>query len=458
MENKKYLSPLQKVAYGTGDLGANFMYTFVSTFILIYMTTVMGMNAAIIGTLMMVSKILDGISDVFFGGMIDKTHHRMGKARPWMFWSTFPLAICEILLFMVPKASPVIQYGYFLVVYTLLNAVFYTANNIAYSSLTALITKNPNERVQLGSIRFIFALIAGIVISSVTITLTNTFGGGTTGWRAVAIIYSLLLILFNMIAVLSVKEVPEEEERTVKSETGDKHTLIRNIKLLLRNKFYLIILAYYIFYYAMSGITQGIGVFYCTYKLNNPNALGLLSIASMVPIIIGLILTPMLVSKFGIYKVNLVGMIISAVFSIPVVYFGYKANLTMLLVFCILKGLGASPMLGTLNAVIAEAANYSYNKDGIHLDGTMFSCSSMGIKLGGGIGTAVSGWLLALGGFDGAAAVQSASAMSMINFMYLVIPLILTVVMLLLVANLDVEKANAEYKMKTQNVQPAQTV
>ena len=101
-------------------------------------------------------------------------------------------------------------------------------------------------------------------------------------------------------------------------------------------------------------------------------------------------------------------------------------------------------MLGTLNAVIAEAATYSYNKDGVHLDGTMFSCSSMGIKVGGGLGTAVSGWLLALGGFNGAAEVQTAGAISMINFMYLMIPTILTAVMTLIVARLDVEKANKE--------------
>lgn len=211
---KKYLKWYQKLAYGTGDMGANFMYTFVSTFVLMFVTTAMGMNSAVIGTLMLVSKIFDGVTDVFFGGLIDKTHHKMGKARPWMFWSTFPLAIFEILLFMIPNASPVIQYGYFFIIYTALNAIFYTANNIAYSSLTALITKNANERVQLGSIRFMFALATGIIISSITMALVNTFGGGVAGWRTTAIIFSLLLVVFNMIAVLSVKEISEEEQAT----------------------------------------------------------------------------------------------------------------------------------------------------------------------------------------------------------------------------------------------------
>lgn len=445
MESKKYLKWYQKLAYGTGDMGSNFMYALVSSFILLYLTTAVGMNAAIIGTLMMVSKILDGVTDVFFGSLIDKTHSKMGKARPWMFWSTFPLAISEILLFSVPSAAPALQYVYFFVVYTLLNAGFYTANNIAYSSLTALITKNPTERVQLGSIRFIFALITNIVIASVTVGLVDTFGGGVVGWRIVAIVYAVLLAVFNTIAVLAVKEVPEEEKAAV-TQTGaeEKRTLWDNLKLLVRNKYYLLILAYYVVFYGMSGISQGIGVFYCTYTLGSAEILGLLSLASMVPMVIGLVLTPALVSKFGIYKVNLWGMIISTAASIPVVFFGYAGNLMLFIVFSVIKGLGASPMLGTLNAVIAETATYSFNKDGVHLDGTMFSCSSMGIKVGGGIGTAVSGWLLALGGFNGAAEVQTAGAISMINFMYLVLPLILTAVMLLIVARLDVEKANKQ--------------
>lgn len=330
-------------------------------------------------------------------------------------------------------------------VYTLLNAIFYTANNIAYASLTALITKNPSERVQLGSFRFIFALVAGIAISSVTVVLVNAFGGGAAGWRTVAIIYSLLMILFNMAAVLSVKEVPDEDAGANAASTApaqEKGNLISNFKLLVKNKFYLLILVYYIVYYAMSGITQGVGIFFCTYTLNSAELLGLISMAGMIPMIIGLMITPALVSKFGIYKVNLVGMAVSAIFCIPTAIAGYSGNFALFLAFSMIKGLGTSPMLGTLNAVIAETAAYTYNKDGVHLDGTMFSCSSMGIKVGGGLGTALCGWLLELGGYDGMAAAQTAGAISMINFMYLVIPLIITFIMLFIVFKLDVEKAN----------------
>lgn len=438
MEEKKYLKGWQKVAYGAGDFGSNFMYTFVSSFVLIYLTDTVGLNAGIIGTLMLLSKCLDGVTDVFFGRLIDRTKSRMGKARPWMFWSTFPLAIFEILLFIIPDMGQVAQYGYFFVVYTLLNAFFYTANNIAYATLTAFITKNPNERVQAGTYRFMFAMLAGIVISSITAGLVDGFGGGAAGWRMVAIIYTIVMIGFNMLTVFSVKEVTEESGEKVENTAGV--SFLQSIRLLLSNKYYLLILAFYLLQYGMQGITNGVGIYFCTYVLDNPDALGLFSFAGMIPMIVGLAFTPGLVRKYGIYKVNKYGMAFSVVFGIVFALVGYSGNMMLMLGVSMLRGLGMSPMLGTLNAVIAETSEYTYRKDKVHLDGTMFSCSSMGIKLGGGIGTAACGWLLALGGYVGTAAVQSAGAISMITFMYAVIPAIICVLMFLVVSGLNVEK------------------
>lgn len=450
MSEKKYLKWYQKVAYGSGDMGSNFMYMFVSSFVLIYLTDTMGLNAGIIGTLIMLSKFMDGISDVVFGTLIDRTRSKMGKARPWMFWSVFPLAICEVLLFTIPDLSETLQYAYFFIVYTLLNAVFYTANNISYSSLTALMTKNPTERVQVGSIRYMFAVTTGIVISSTAVGLVNKFGGGVTGWRSVAIIFSLLLIMFNTIAVLSVKEVTAKEHKN--QDTSSKIGVVKSIKILLANKYFLLILAYYIVMYTISGATAGIGIYYCTYILGNPSILGLFSLVSMVPVILGLAFTPFIVSRWGIYKVNLIGMIIALLFGIPSIFAGYAKIIPLLLLLLAIKGLGTSPMIGTLNAVIADVAHYTYNKEGIHLEGTMFSCSSIGIKVGGGVGSALTGWLLALSGYIGGAEVQTPGALSMIKFMYLVIPVIGLAIQVWIVANLNVEKASKKLLESKQDI------
>ena len=163
MTEKKYLKWYNKLGYGSGDIAGNVVYAFLSTFMMFYLTETIGMNIGTVGTLMVASKLFDGVTDIFFGSMIDKTHTKMGKARPWMIYGYIGCAVTLAAIFMVPESwGETAQYVYFFVAYTLLNAVFYTANNIAYASLTALITKNSSERVQLGSIRFIFAFRTGL--------------------------------------------------------------------------------------------------------------------------------------------------------------------------------------------------------------------------------------------------------------------------------------------------------
>ena len=103
------------------------------------------------------------------------------------------------------------QYAWFLIAYTLLNAVFYTANHIAYSALTALVTKNSKERVEMSSYRFIFAFSTSLLIQTITVDAVDALGGGAEGWRVVAIIYAIVGVITNSISVFSVKELPEEE-------------------------------------------------------------------------------------------------------------------------------------------------------------------------------------------------------------------------------------------------------
>ena len=147
---KKYLKWYNKLGYGSGDLAANCIYALLTSFVMIYMTDTVGLKAGVVGMLIMASKCLDGVSDVFFGNLMDKTHTKMGKARPWMLWSEVGCAICLVAIFAIPASwGATAQYAFFFIAYTLLNAVFYTANNIAYASLTSLITKNVNERVQM---------------------------------------------------------------------------------------------------------------------------------------------------------------------------------------------------------------------------------------------------------------------------------------------------------------------
>lgn len=149
MTEKRYLKWYNKVGYGSGDIAGNVVYAFLSSFVMIYLTNTVGLNPGIVGTLIAVSKLLDGVTDIFFGSLIDKTHSKMGKARPWMLYGYIGCAITLVAIFAIPtNLGQFAQYAWFLIAYTLLNAVFYTANNIAYSALTALVTKNSAEQVR----------------------------------------------------------------------------------------------------------------------------------------------------------------------------------------------------------------------------------------------------------------------------------------------------------------------
>lgn len=446
MTEKKYLKWYNKIGYGSGDIGGNVVYAFLTFFVMIYLTDSIGLNSGIIGTLMAVAKIFDGISDVIFGSLIDKTHTKMGKARPWMLWPYFGCGVCLFAIFAIPTSwGKVAQYTFFLIFYVMLNAGFYTANNIAYSALTALVTKNENERVQLGSIRFVFAFTTSTIIQAITFGLVDYFGNDAAAWKIVALIYVIIGIISNTISVLSLKELPEEENNTKKetSAPAEKYSLREAVGLLIKNKYYLLILGIYLLTQLYSAFT-GVGTFYMTYVLGDANLLGKFATALNIPMIIGLLLVPTVVAKLGgMYRINYSGYIIATVARFLVIVAAYMDSIPMMLAFTAVASLGMCPLQGDLNAVIASASDYTYLTTGKRIDGTMYSCTSLGVKLGGGLGTAVSGWLLAASGYiKGGAVAQPDSVITMLNVMYLWLPAIFCALVTFLLIQLNVEKAN----------------
>ncbi|WP_314861671.1 MFS transporter [Stomatobaculum longum] len=475
MREKTYLKWYNKIGYGSGDIAGNVIYALLSAFVMIFLTDTVGMNAGIIGSLIAASKLLDGVSDIFFGVLIDKTSTKMGKARPWMFYGYFGCAICLVAIFCIPaNISAFAQYTWFFVAYTVLNAGFYTANNIAYSALTALITKNNQERVEMGSIRFMFAFGTSMLIQTITVSFVAAFGGGAGAWRTVAIIYAVVGLISNTISVMSVRELsPEElagneinpvvydkqikegeleqvaEELKGEAQTGEeKYSLGAAFKLLVQNKYYLMIVVSYLLMQIYSA-TLNMGIYFMSYVLKNANLLGVFSWAINIPMIVGLLMTPMLVQKWGgMFRLNKMGYIIGSLGRILVVIAGYMGSVPLMLASTAIAALGMSPLQGNMNALIATCSEYTYLTTGKRVDGTMYSCTSFGTKVGGGIGTAVAGWLLALSGYVGGAEVQSAACMNMLHILYLWMPMVLTILITLILRGLNVEKAVVEQKEK----------
>lgn len=453
MTEKRYLKWYNKVGYGSGDIAGNVVYAFLSSFVMIYLTNTVGLNPGIVGTLIAVSKLLDGVTDIFFGSLIDKTHSKMGKARPWMLYGYIGCAITLVAIFAIPTSlGQFAQYAWFLIAYTLLNAVFYTANNIAYSALTALVTKNSAEQVEMGSYRFMFAFATSLLIQSITLGAVSALGGGAAGWRTVAIIYAIIGLAVNTLSVFSVKELPESElvdtNDKKEIEQDEKYNLVQAAKLLAGNKYYMMICGTYILQ-QIYGAMISMGTYYATYILGNQNLFGVFSWAVNIPLIIALVFTPTLVAKWsGMYKLNVMSYTLATVARALVAVAGYmgSGNVPLMLLFTAIAALGQGPWQGDMNAVIAACSEYTWLTKHKRVDGTMYSCTSLGVKLGGGLGTAITVWLLAASHFDSALTVQPDSCINMLKIMYLVIPFVLDAIITFILSRMKVEEANAKLR------------
>ena len=376
MGEKRYLKWYNKLGYGSGDLAGNMVYAFLSSFVMLYLTNTVGLNPGIIGTLIMVSKLFDGVSDIFFGTMIDKTKSKLGKARPWMLYAYIGCAVTLVANFAIPASlGRTAQYAWFFIAYTMLNAVFFTANNIAYASLVTFCTRNSKERVEMGSFRFIFAFSTSLIIQSVTVQFVRALGNGASAWKTVAIIYAVIGLIVNTISVFSIKELPEEELAKDKDQE-EKYSLIEAAKLLVSNKYYLMICGTYVcqqIYTAMLNM----GIYYMIYILKNEDLYSVFSWAINIPVIIAMCITPMLVERMkGLYRMNLAGYILGTAGRVGVIIAGYMGSVPLMIAFTAVAALGMAPWQGDMGAVVASCSEYTWLTKGKHIDGTMYSCTS----------------------------------------------------------------------------------
>lgn len=450
MGEKRYLKWYNKLGYGSGDLAGNMVYAFLSSFVMLYLTNTVGLNPGIIGTLIMVSKLFDGVSDIFFGTMIDKTKSKLGKARPWMLYAYIGCAVTLVANFAIPASlGRTAQYAWFFIAYTMLNAVFFTANNIAYASLVTFCTRNSKERVEMGSFRFIFAFSTSLIIQSVTVQFVRALGNGASAWKTVAIIYAVIGLIVNTISVFSIKELPEEELAKDKDQE-EKYSLIEAAKLLVSNKYYLMICGTYVCQQIYT-VMLNMGIYYMIYILKNEDLYSVFSWAINIPVIIAMCITPMLVERMkGLYRMNLAGYILGTAGRVGVIIAGYMGSVPLMIAFTAVAALGMAPWQGDMGAVVASCSEYTWLTKGKHIDGTMYSCTSFGTKIGGGIGVALCGWLLDISGFVKTSAVQPTSCINMLHVMYLWIPMLLSLCITFIMSRMNVEGANEKLRAQME--------
>jgi GPH family glycoside/pentoside/hexuronide:cation symporter len=175
MLKQEKISIKEKIGYALGDGAANIAWRGVATFLLIFYTDVFGISAALAGMVLLVAKTSDGISDIGMGLIGDRTNTKYGKFRPWVLWSAFPLAISLSMLYTTPDLGNTGKVIYAFTTYFLFTLI-YTANNIPYGALMAVMTGDLKQRTSLGSYRMVGAFAGGMLVQGALLYLVAYFG------------------------------------------------------------------------------------------------------------------------------------------------------------------------------------------------------------------------------------------------------------------------------------------
>ncbi len=236
------LSIGEKLGYSLGDMAANFVFQAMLALQLDFYTHTYGLTAAQAGTLFLVVGLAVACLNPVMGVIADRTNTRWGKFRPWLLWTAVPFGVIGVLTFTTPNISPAGKIIYAWTTYILLR-VIYTANNVPYASLTAVMTSDPDERTSISSYRQIAANSAGFIIASLAIPMVKFFGHGddARGYQLTMGLLSVVSVVFFIIAFLTTKERIQPDPQQKTSLGQDLSDLFRNrpwIVLFLATLFY----------------------------------------------------------------------------------------------------------------------------------------------------------------------------------------------------------------------------
>ena len=297
----------ERLAYGSGGFAFNMINGIIGSFLTIYFTSAAGLNAGIIATILAVSKVFDGISDLIMGRIVDRTDTKMGKARVWLLRMCIPFAVSTMLLFFVPQGFPdMVKYVYVFLIYNICNAVCLTGMLVPFYSMVGLVTAEPYERGLLGNIQQIFQTLGNVFVNSTFVVLLTKFSENPNtiytqrSFTLTLAVYCALMVVVSLFCVFNTKErvilgaAAAEEKKEEKNEN-----VMETVKALLSNKYWLLltlgnfVVFAIIIFYAMGT------VFFSQYVLYDMSQYGILANAISVAQFAIMFVTPVLMTKIS---------------------------------------------------------------------------------------------------------------------------------------------------------------
>lgn len=421
----------ERLGYGIGDFSTNLIWVAITTYLTFFYTDIAHLSAGVIGTVLLVTRLLDGVVDIGIGVLVDRTRSKHGKARPWLKWMSLPFGLSVMLLFTAPDLGATGSIFYAAITYFIVT-VIYSSINIPYAALNSLITQEPYQRSMLNITRGVLSMCGGVLISVMALPLVNTLGGGKMGWSLTFVIIGLLSPLLLMITYKTTRE-------RVKPVVVQKQIPLRiALRSLIRNKYWLLVVAFTTLVFLSSGISSALNIYYAQYILHDSGLVGVLALAGLLPIVIGMLVSAPLIKRLGKRNTVLLGMCISLAGALLVLI--QPSSLEIVLLSTVLKTLGTAPAVATGAAMLADTVEYGEWKTGARIEGLIYSGSGLSSKIGTGLGGACVGWALAWGGYVGGVQFQSASALQAITTLFLYVPIVLAILQIVLMTMYQLDK------------------
>ena len=427
----------EHLAYGIGGgFATNAVNLFIGAFLLIFYTEIMHVSPGVAASVIGASKILDGLSDLIAGRIIDKTHHRMGKARIWLLRMIPVTVISLFLVYLMPSSlTGAAQIAYMFVTYNLISTVCYTLTFVAFSSLNGLMTINQKSRGLNGGINMVGNAIAALLGNATIITLlkvlSNDSGysayGDRAGWLKLLAIWMVIGALAQLVIVLFTRErVKEESGSSEDGRTGNipvKDTFLA----LIKNKYWICVILIGFSINFLMGATGSTTSYYMTYVVGDAEFYQVYSMLNSLSMIVAMFATFVIMVKIGKRNSVVLGMIIRILGSVlPFI----SSEKPVLIAASILAGLGYGVAGCAFASMIQDVLTYGEWKNGFSMIGMGNAANSFCGKIGNSFGTIVLGWIMSATGYVSGAAVQTNSAIGGLRFMFIVMPVIFSCISL----------------------------
>lgn len=403
----------------------------VLSYITFFCTNILGMDPILVGTILLVTKIFDGVTDLFAGVLIDRTHTKMGKARPYEF-AILGVWISTVLLFSCPDMGTVGKAIWVAVTYTFINSIFATLLNASEAVYLRRGFKYENDRNTLISVNGLLVTLVATAVSIAFPIMMGTLGTTKGGWKVMILITAIPLAIIGMGRFLFVKEVNVDDD-----ESNAEILHLKDIPPVLKNRYIWILFVITFIANLITNTNSAVGTYYFTYivgdvtKMSLVGALGLISPFA-------LLLMPLLLKKVSLRKVFIFSFIMGILGSVVKGFAG--ANMVLIMVGSILLTFASLPPAYFGLILVIDVMEYHEWKTGNRVEGVISSVNGFASKIGSGVASAAVGLIMGLAGFDGTAEVISSSATNAIVALFCWIPAALYAVSIILMKLFDLEE------------------